>query len=384
MQDNPNPIKNISPAKSEVSLILTSSMSQIPIPIPKTKILIPTTNTPAEVIHCNLCQCKFIGVDLDLHQRDYCSAKRSLINIGQDENSNGLMSPKRAKLNLNNSSSGSVVLNTGKLLYTGGGIVSLSKINSSYNQAGLLQIAQPVLHSGGGIMTSTSTSSPMIATSATKLDLQSIIPNSVFSIPGIPTPNLSGMLTNIKSTSMPLFSLPGKRLDLSNTMTITGTQSPSPMNDSRPGKPVPFVLGMPGPYSQPSTLTSHSMSPVSSKPFLLSPPKQQQLNSTLQQQRSPNSLPTCQIKIEVSESSPTSSNDTSSNEDSKFLRPNSLPLTPGSFKVKKQIMMTSGAASLVSPETPRPRKSYALQYQNGTAYTYLVIVNFLGSFLIFF
>jgi len=224
----------------------------------------------------------------------------------------------------------------------------------------------------------------MIATSATKLDLQSIIPNSVFSIPGIPTPNLSGMLTNIKSTSMPLFSLPGKRLDLSNTMTITGTQSPSPMNDSRPGKPVPFVLGMPGPYSQPSTLTSHSMSPVSSKPFLLSPPKQQQLNSTLQQQRSPNSLPTCQIKIEVSESSPTSSNDTSSNEDSKFLRPNSLPLTPGSFKVKKQIMMTSGAASLVSPETPRPRKSYALQYQNGTAYTYLVIVNFLGSFLIFF
>jgi hypothetical protein len=29
--------------------------------------------------------------------------------------------------------------------------------------------------------------------------------------------------------------------------------------------------------------------------------------------------------------------------------------------------------SLISPETPRPRKSYALQYQNGTAYTYLVI-----------
>ena len=349
-------------------------MSQIP--IPKTKIFIPTTSTPSEVINCNLCQLRFIGMDLELHQREYCSAKRSL-NSGQDENSNGLLSPKRAKLNLNNSSSGSVVLNTGKLLYTGGGIVSLSKIGNNYNQSGLLQIAQPVLHSGGGIMTSTSTSSPMIATSATKLDLQSIIPNSVFSIPGIPTPNLSGVLTNIKSSSMPLFSLPGKRLDLSSTLTITGTQSPSHLNDSRSGKPVPFVLGMPGPYSLPSTLTSHSMSPVANKPFLLSPPKQQ-LNLSLQQQRSPNSLPTCQIKIEVSESSPTSSssNDTSSNEDSKFLRPNSLPLTPGSFKMKKQIMMTSGAASLVSPETPRPRKSYALQYQNGTAYTYLVIINY--------
>ncbi len=233
-------------------------------------------------------------------------------------------------------------------------------------------------------MTSSSTSStPMIATAATKLDLQSIIPTSVFSIPGIPTPNLTGVLTNIKASSMPLFSLPGKRLDLSNSLTITGS-SPSPhytMTEvSRSGnKTVPFVLGMPGPYSQPSTLTTHTLaSPNNNKPFLLSPSKP----TLQQQQRSPNGLSqtssttTCQIKIEVSDASPTTPDVSSNSEDSKFLRPNSLPLTPGSFKVKKQVMMTSGAATLVSPETPRPRKSYALQYQNGTAYTYLVI--FLG------
>ena len=68
-----------------------------------------------------------------------------------------------------------------------------------------------------------------------------------------------------------------------------------------------------------------------------------------------------EIKVEVSEAKP---------EDSKFLRPNSLPLTPGSFKTKKHVMLVSGD-TLVSPDTPRPRKSYMLQYQNGTAYTTL-------------
>ena len=163
----------------------------------------------------------------------------------------------------------------------------------------------------------------------------------------------------------------------------THLSSPHSMMDSlRPGsggsgtKSIPFVLGIPGPYSQPSTLLTHSLvSPNSNKSFLLSPPK---LN-TPTSQRSPNGLAQspstpCQIKIEVSDMSPTTATtaDVSVSEDSKFLRPNSLPLTPGSFKMKKQVMMTSGAATLVSPETPRPRKSYALQYQNGTAYTYLV------------
>ena len=33
--------------------------------------------------------------------------------------------------------------------------------------------------------------------------------------------------------------------------------------------------------------------------------------------------------------------------------------------------MLTGGDTLVSPETPRPRKSYMLQYQNGTAYSTL-------------
>ena len=36
------------------------------------------------------------------------------------------------------------------------------------------------------------------------------------------------------------------------------------------------------------------------------------------------------------------------------------------------IFFSSGAgATLISPDTPRPKKPYALQYQNGTAYTFL-------------
>lgn len=381
-------------SKPEVSLILTSS----PLPIPKTKILLPTSAAP-EVIHCNLCQTRLNsngnGIDLDLHQREYCVARQRGSSL--DESSADLLSPKRPKLSLISQQPStmvtpSVVVSAGKMLFTGGGIVSLSKIGSGHhNQTGLLQIAQHGLHSGGGIVTTASTS--LAQSSTTKLDLQSIIPTTVFSIPGIPTPNLTGVLTNIKPNSMPLFSLPGKRLDLPNL-----PNHPVANEAPKPSKPIPFVLGIPGPYSQQSTLTTHTLSPGASKPFLMSPPprstnplmsmqqhhhqQQQHLQhqQPLQQQlqkSSPTSA-SCQIKIEVSEPSPSSetpptpTTESVKSEDSKFLRPNSLPLTPGSFKVKKQVMMTPGAASLISPETPRPRKSYALQYQNGTAYTYLV------------
>jgi hypothetical protein len=73
--------------------------------------------------------------------------------------------------------------------------------------------------------------------------------------------------TNIKPNSMPLFSLPGKRLDLQNLPGQPGsTDSPKPV------KPIPFVLGIPGPYSQQSTLTTHTLSPGGAKPFMMSPP----------------------------------------------------------------------------------------------------------------
>ncbi|XP_068085537.1 transcription factor HIVEP3 [Anabrus simplex] len=59
----------------------------------------------------------------------------------------------------------------------------------------------------------------------------------------------------------------------------------------------------------------------------------------------------------------------------KFLRPTSLPLKPGTFTPKKfhgtGLTPTGPVLSLVSPETPRPRKSYGQLYLNGHAYTYL-------------
>lgn len=53
----------------------------------------------------------------------------------------------------------------------------------------------------------------------------------------------------------------------------------------------------------------------------------------------------------------------------KFLRPTSLPLKPGTFVPKRQPL--TPVLSLVSPETPRPRKSFGQLYLNGHAYTYL-------------
>jgi hypothetical protein len=148
--DTTNPSINKS-SKSEVSLILTSSLSS-----PKSKIFIPAAGSTTEVIHCTLCNNKFVGIDLEAHQRDYCPAKRPQQQQQQqqqqhsyEDNSNGLLSPKRAKLSLvsqsgHHPSSGSVVMTAGKLLYTGGGIVSLSKIGS-YNQAGLLQVRKALV-----------------------------------------------------------------------------------------------------------------------------------------------------------------------------------------------------------------------------------------------
>nr|CAD7571116.1 unnamed protein product [Timema californicum] len=59
----------------------------------------------------------------------------------------------------------------------------------------------------------------------------------------------------------------------------------------------------------------------------------------------------------------------------KFRRPTSLPLKPGTFVPKKTnsngLMSMGMVLSLVSPETPRPKKSYGQLYLNGHAYTYL-------------
>lgn len=73
--------------------------------------------------------------------------------------------------------------------------------------------------------------------------------------------------------------------------------------------------------------------------------------------------------------SPKSGSDTPVKEttNNKFLRPTSLPLKPGTFTPKKHhgITPTANTLPLISPETPRPKKSYGQLYLNGHAYTYL-------------
>lgn len=64
--------------------------------------------------------------------------------------------------------------------------------------------------------------------------------------------------------------------------------------------------------------------------------------------------------------------ETSDSSGKKFLRPTSLPLKPGTYTLKKPSSLTSlSGTTLISPETPRPRKSYGQLYLNGHAYTYL-------------
>ncbi|XP_058789258.1 zinc finger protein 236-like [Phymastichus coffea] len=58
---------------------------------------------------------------------------------------------------------------------------------------------------------------------------------------------------------------------------------------------------------------------------------------------------------------------------SKFVRPSTLPLKPGTFTPKRHhgITPTTNTLVLISPETPRPKKSYGQLFLNGHAYTYL-------------
>ena len=228
------------------------------------------------------------------------------------------------------------------LLNNTGGIVTVSKgpVQTSvmHHGGGLLQIAKPVLHQSGGSTTTISTSaSTLLAVGVgNKVETKNMIPTS-FSIPGIPIPSMAGVLTGIKPPpSQALFSLPGKRASVSTDLNMAPPEKASRDQNLQENKAVPHIPGMPGPSKdQASTIQVPTKGP-----------DKDELKR--------------EIKVEV----------TSGKEDSKFLRPNSLPLTPGTFKTKKHVMLTAGD-TLVSPETPRPRKSSMLQYQNGTAYSTL-------------
>lgn len=71
--------------------------------------------------------------------------------------------------------------------------------------------------------------------------------------------------------------------------------------------------------------------------------------------------------------STTTTNTTTPKKPTKFLRPCSLPLKPGTFTPKHHhgITPTANTLPLISPETPRPSKNCVQLYLNGHAYTYL-------------
>ena len=269
---------------------------------------------------------------------------------------------------------------------SGGGIIAMSAKDtnpkSDTQREGLLQIAKPGLFAGGGVLTSKDKENDNTTIGSFEKQfsgLKNIVSQEPFNIPGIPTPHMSGILTGIKPNTS-LFSLPGKpkafeiiaadekstgatsnatSLVIEPIKTEAESKSTSPAPNER--HIIPFVPGIPGPYSQSSTVLNSSSSEVES-------PLRNQNNPSPKDPLKSSSAPSlCEIKVEVPE------------EDSQFRvppRPMDLPLTPGSFKPKKHVMLSQSTpggpgATLVSPETPRPRKCYALQYQNGTAYTYL-------------
>ena len=196
---------------------------------------------------------------------------------------------------------------------------------------------------------------------------------------GIPTPNLSGILTGIKP--LPLFSLPGVRIE------------------TKPEeKPVSFILGIPSgsyskPCSRPSTTSIISTSTTSSLPYsslvhpsvypscvnlpshltnsptqytqpVLSNTAKPALSSSyppvsvgqLEFIKPSDSLPTLLSPIpprerHLSAPSPRSPKpDSQPTKDKDLKRPQSLPLG-GPLSLKKNI--TLSVASLISPETPR-------------------------------
>ena len=384
------------------------------------------------LVRCTLCESTFRAADLEHHRKFMCHPiqQQQQIKSSTAVAPNALpppSPPKRVKIAEAPPPPECVsrIFSSGG----GGGIVHTTPTTSDPNRAGgLLQIARPGLKSGGVVSlikqpvhnardssqsgaAATPSPSPSSASTSsmppTGRDIiRSIISTSGFTIPGVPTPSLSGVLTGIKST--PLFSLAGKRRDdrLSSHATLV-PQLPPTARQAHPAQPdvaiassspvekaaaVPFVPGMPGPYSQASetptvaststaTVNSTSSRPVSA--VLLAAddmevdpapsPSPVPMNLSRIPEITVSPAPpssTAPASSEVRESN--SSSAASSPSDGGFLRPSSLSLAPGSFRQKKHVMqVTPSAASLISPDTPRPRKSFALTYQNGTAYTHL-------------
>ena len=379
------------------------------------------------LVRCTLCESTFRAADLEHHRKFLCQPLQQQQRQAKSSSSTAATAaathpplpppspPKRVKVG------GEATRPEGvSRIFSSGGIVQTTPTTSDANRAGgLLQIARPGLKSGGVVslikqpthnaaketvpsavaaVAAAPSPAPSSASSSPPSGrdiIRSIISTSGFTIPGVPTPSLSGVLTGIKST--PLFSLAGKRRDDGLPSQATLLPQPTPANrqnkshvtvassSSAEKASVPFVPGMPGPYSHASETPGSSLTSVSTASAKSMPTGAVAIDDMeVSPAPSPSPVPMNLSRIPeitVSPAPPASSSADGSEphsgsagtspSDGGFLRPSSLSLAPGSFRQKKHVMQVSSAASLISPDTPRPRKSFALTYQNGTAYTHL-------------
>ena len=379
------------------------------IPIPK-NFLPATTKVSGEVgaslYQCNLCQVTFKSLEsIEIHQNHYCKNTRHPSTEMLRPNSTVTHHPVTRDTRVEHVVRVSPSVGDRRKTEAGPGVgeppVKRSRSDSyptlhtagpaniTVTNMGLLQIAGSAVSSGAvrrdGLVMTTAGSG--------------LVSTTISTIPGIPTPNLSGVLTGIKS--QPLFSLPGVRpgADLE-TGACAVVKKPG-----EPDKPVTFVLGIPGPHSGHQTIVTKTapvtavagVIPVPVEHTFLKPPVNmapltpvsinclqspaklgsapgQKLNFNSPQRKYEFSATT---KVESPQRPLQSSggsqdilkNISSPSRDNKPERPDSLALPPGALFKKKEVHLSG--ATLISPETPRPKKAYVLSYQNGTAYTFL-------------
>ncbi|XP_014215282.1 uncharacterized protein LOC106644347 [Copidosoma floridanum] len=201
-----------------------------------------------------------------------------------------------------------------------------SKINHSSNKKSSCQsnaetasvVVRSSLHSGGTMLHKSSNAviSLPYEQSCTRISLANIVPN-------ISPPSLAP--------------------------SISSSEIFKPSNVLYAGKIVPHVPGIPGPHCLTVNYESTNINKSSS------------VSTNIAQIKS---------QFTTAKSIVNSSNSASV---SKFLRPCSLPLKPGTYIPKQHhgITPTTNTLSLISPETPRPKKSYGQLYLNGHSYTYL-------------
>ncbi|CAD6241321.1 GSCOCG00002648001-RA-CDS [Cotesia congregata] len=244
-------------------------------------------------------------------------------------------------------------------------------------------VVRSSLHSGGTMVHKppggTSVSSSVTNSLSNSISMPNAPQMLAPIIPNISTPNIAPTMTCYGNYLEP-------RL---NPLTITAYNPltlPSGISSiMHGGKIIPYVPGMPGPHtlmsdiSQPQT-DSYKLPVPGAQPLDLASPVKVGATTPYvpgipgpEDSVKPLFTPLDLAKDpKVGKQSPSLEREVEE-KTTKFLRPSSLPLKPGTFTPKRHhgITPTPYTQPLISPETPRPRKSYGQLYLNGHAYTYL-------------